>query len=958
MATDISKAGSKGGDKSYDTSQIRGVREERGIVTGYVKANVHPTHMGVLSVWIPTFSTDESDKTQWRSVRYCTPYYSRVDSIGAKDTYFGAKAPSGIITPPPDLGTKVLCFFPEGRNAEGYYFACVPDLYMMQTLPEPSLSNGVASGEFNDSPSGPHHTGKITNWKTQSRPQDYFTQSILVEQGLDQDRTRGINNSTYMRESPSELIGITSKGRRVTLAGQDFTQQYSQQIKDKNTTDKKILKGLLGPDARRRGHSITLDDGDVDGNSNQVRLRTSTGHQILLNDTEGVIYVGNADGTAWIELGLAGTMDVYAQDSINFRSRNINFHTDENIKFHSKGFTQFVSEKQMHVEGKEQLVMTSEGEGGITAKGLHLNSTADLYSTSQGNSFISASSNMSVAGALVLLQGPKTPAKVAKNVSVLQKEDTTYDIDQGRFILDEEQQTSTTVDRITMHEPFPYHTLANQTSPYTGGLTGGGGGPGGAFSVIGNVAGGVPIPGVSAITSSIGGGNLLSQVSQVTGGLGPGGGGGDIFSQVTGGSFSQTFNQIAPQLSNITSNLPIGELSQQIGAAASTFSGADFGNIIQDASGKITGLASELGAAAPGLAQSLQGAVPALQQGLTQAVPQLQDTLGSITSIPVLKEFPVTDLVKQVDTGFSIGALDTIDMQGLNAAVVKQVGSLNNPAFIDGVTKSVGKYGFNVDQLKTAGLVRPDAVFNDQLADASVWTGKSGANSLNKFLSNSGLQEEVQQLVVANDYQKLANIGGITATDGKKEVMSMLTASNISSADVAAKVRQGRQDFEGIIRNTTNIPTGADAASTVKDAMVTGAAASNKVEEIKKSPSVTTTTMSSTNVPGGVDAIARGDTNRITQSSSTETVTETVTGGGSTTRNATVTGGEVRTAKPYDPYAGANGGKLKQIDEAIASIESTRFNLDMDGQLTPDLRRTLKEQLLNLYAQRNELAGG
>ena len=353
MAVDISRQGSKGGDSGYDTSQLRGVREERGIITAIVKANVHPTHMGVIKVWNPGFSTDESDKTQWRTVRYCTPFYSRVDNSGVGDTYFGTKVPAGITTPPPDLGTKVLCFFPEGRNSEGYYFACVPDTYMMQTLPEATISNGVASGEFNDSPSGAHHTGKITNWRTQTRPEDFFTQDTLVKQGLSDDRIRGLNNSSYMRESPAEIIGIASKGRRITTQGQDFTITYNQQIKNPDTADKKILEGLLGPTARRKGHSITLDDGDIDGNSNQIRLRTSTGHQLLLNDSEGVIYVGNSDGSCWIELSNEGTMDVYAQDSINFRSANINFHADENIKMHAKGFAQIVADQQLHLQGTQ-----------------------------------------------------------------------------------------------------------------------------------------------------------------------------------------------------------------------------------------------------------------------------------------------------------------------------------------------------------------------------------------------------------------------------------------------------------------------------------------------------------------------------------------------------------------------------------------------------------------------------
>jgi hypothetical protein len=833
MAVDISKQGAKGGDSGYDTSQLRGVREERGIVTGVVKANVHPTNMGVIKIWIPTFSTDENDKTQWRSVRYCTPFYSRVDNSGVGDTYFGTKVTAGITTPPPDLGTKVLAFFPEGRNSEGYYFACVPDLYMMQTLPEATISDGVAAGEFNDSPSGTHHTGKITNWRTQTRPEDFFTQDTLVKQGLSDDRVRGLNNSGYMRETPAEIIGIASKGRRITTQGQDFTVTYNQQIKNPDTADKKILEGLLGPTARRKGHSIALDDGDVDGNSNQIRLRTSTGHQILLNDSEGVIYVGNSDGSCWIELSNEGTMDVYAQDSINFRSANINFHADENIKFHSKGFTQIVADQQMHVQGKKQLVMNSDGEAGITgAKGLHLNSGSELFATAASSAYINSSANMSINGALILLQGPSTKAKTAKAVNDLQKEDTTYFPDLDQFILDEEEMVTTTVDRIVTHEPFPYHSTVNTTTPYTGGLVGGGGGLGGAFSIVGNVAGGIPI--ASAVTGG-GAGNILSAAT--------GGGAGNILSAVTGGGAGNILSQVSQvtggldissvtgSLSGITSNLPVGDLTSQLAGATGALQGADFGKLVTDASGKITGLAGGLGAGLPDLS-SVTG-------GLSKVVPSIPDNLSSVLSVPNINKFPITDMVKQANTGFSVGALDSFDVQGLNAAVVKQVGSGNNPAFVDSVTKSVGKFGFNVDQLKAQGFVRPEAVFNDQLADSSVWTGKGGANSLNKLLSNSGLQEQIQQGVVAADYQKLVNIGGINATDGKKEITSMLTASNISTPEIAAKVRQGTQSIEGVLPNTTNIASGEDVASKVKQSMQTGAAASDRVEKIKApAPSV------------------------------------------------------------------------------------------------------------------------
>ena len=801
MSVDFSRQGTKGGDPQYNTANLTGVREERGIVKGVVKANVHGANMGVIKVWIPTFSTDPTEKAQWRTVRYCTPFYSRVDSQGPNNDYLSTKVSSGIVTPPPDLGTEVLCFFPEGRNAEGYYFACVPDTFMLQTVPEATRKpDGNPGGEFNDNPNGERSGKKVTNFKKEPRPTDFYTQAYLRQQGLLDDTVRGINNSGYMRESPSELIGISSKGRRITEQGADFLTTYNAQVKNPDTADKKVVDGLLGPYARRKGHSITLDDGDIDGNSNQIRFRTSTGHQIMLNDSEGVIYVGNSTGSCWIELSNNGTMDVYAQDSINFRSTNINFHADQNIKFHSKGYTQIVSEQQLALEGKAELTAFSEGEVGINGKkNLHLHTDSELFATSTGASYYNAGGNISVAGSLVLLQGPKTQAKQAKKINATQKEDTTFDEASNQFILDEEQLLSTSVDRLTMHEPFLYHGQANVATPYSGGLAGASGSPTGGYSIV---------PQAVAVPTAI---------SDPTGGLGPGGAGG--------------FAGVSSSISGAVSSSPISAAS--FGGATSALQGADFGGFTKDISGKITGLSGELQAKLPGAVAEFQNKLPGAVAEFNKVLPQAQDQLKTVLNSPAINKFPITDMVKQVNTGFSVGALDSIDTTALNAAVVKQAGSLNNPAFIDSATKSIGKFGVNVDQLKKQGFVRPEAVFNDQLADPSVWTGKGGATSRNKFLGNLGLQESVQQAVTADEYQTMVNSGAIKLTDGKEEIISMLTASNAASPEVVKQVREGFSNIEGVLQNTTNIPGGADIASVVKQNMQVGAAASKRATQIK-----------------------------------------------------------------------------------------------------------------------------
>jgi hypothetical protein len=64
----------------------------------------------------------------------------------------------------------------------------------------------------------------------------------------------------------------------------------------------------------------------------------------------------------------------------------------------------------------------------------------------------------------------------------------------------------------------------------------------------------------------------------------------------------------------------------------------------------------------------------------------------------------------------------------------------------------------------------------------------------------------------------------------------MLTASNVSTPEIAAKVRQGTQSIENVLPNTTNIASGEDVASKVKQSMQTGAAASDRVGKIKEEP--------------------------------------------------------------------------------------------------------------------------
>jgi putative chitinase len=75
-----------------------------------------------------------------------------------------------------------------------------------------------------------------------------------------------------------------------------------------------------------------MDDGDPDGQNELVRIRTRTGHQILLHNSQDLIYIANSKGTAWIEMTSRGKIDIYAKDSVSIHTEtDFNFRADRDI---------------------------------------------------------------------------------------------------------------------------------------------------------------------------------------------------------------------------------------------------------------------------------------------------------------------------------------------------------------------------------------------------------------------------------------------------------------------------------------------------------------------------------------------------------------------------------------------------------------------------------------------------
>jgi len=369
---------------------------------GTVKGNKDPTRMGRLSVLIPSLAqTDNGTEAQLITCEYLSPFYGAKGvrhNIPGSTEYEHTQHSYGFWAVPPDLETNVLVIFAEGKMNQAFWIGCIQDPYTNHMTPGIASSTNtynsldgtfegadagfqadkestygstnVPAGELNRTTQGALSN---KNYDAIPKPIHPFA-DVLVKQGLSADDIRGNTSSSARRESPSQVFGISTPGRKNT-----GTTKEQVGAKDSGATDYVV---------RTPGHTFTMDDGAVDGTNQLTRLRTASGHQLLMHDTEGVVYIANGSGNAYIEMQKNGRIDVYSGvGGINLRTEgDMNFHSDLNMNFHANGQVRMSSAKEMIQTADailtvgEKGILQSSPAGGIQA---YANSSISSYTPGQ-----------------------------------------------------------------------------------------------------------------------------------------------------------------------------------------------------------------------------------------------------------------------------------------------------------------------------------------------------------------------------------------------------------------------------------------------------------------------------------------------------------------------------------------------------------------------------------------------
>jgi len=350
-----------------------GDRRDPGPYIATVVSHLDTKFMGSLKVRLDrtmTAGNNPTDDQNLLTAFYASPFYGVTSfrALGANDDYRETQQSYGFWAVPPDVGTRVLVTFVEGRADICFWFACVPDDYMNFMVPDGRAATTLVTpgsgtnqvgkklpvGEYNKRITA---TNGNTSPTTYQKPVNNDFVDRLTEAGLLEDDTRGLTTSSARREVPSAVFGINTPGPLDKRAGAKGlvagTDDHNMQIFSQRLGGHSIVMDDGDANILRRGHpsETPAEYVDIENTDEPVseemrtlpanelfRIRTRTGHQILLHNTEDLIYISNSRGTAWIELTSNGKIDIYAQDSISMHTEGeFNVTADSNINLTSGG---------------------------------------------------------------------------------------------------------------------------------------------------------------------------------------------------------------------------------------------------------------------------------------------------------------------------------------------------------------------------------------------------------------------------------------------------------------------------------------------------------------------------------------------------------------------------------------------------------------------------------------------
>lgn len=387
-------------------------------VTGIVVSADDPLNNGRLRVFCPALHDDPRNPESIPWALYVSPMYGQIDDQTAVRGPTGARTKGAVsygFWAIPEVGAEVLIFFVNGDPAQRVWTGCIPKHQSNNSYGHGRYvwaTDALPDGPFSGGTSAEQSVG-LGDRPTDQRIQplyDNLTEAFSGRRTSAEWRTRGADiqgianttATTYTRSTDQRPSAIQDTLRAAAAPGRPLRDHEASIVTGHGYGWSSIRNGISNTSRVSRVygfstpgfHSFTMDDRH---GSCRVRIRTTSGTQLLLDDTNERMYVSTALGKSYFELDWNGNIDFFGERRLSFTGKKgINFTTDDTIRLHGKrGIHLVAGPNDLPEEEQNESAVPADGQIRLHAQDdIHLVSDRNIRTFSGIETLITATSNM------------------------------------------------------------------------------------------------------------------------------------------------------------------------------------------------------------------------------------------------------------------------------------------------------------------------------------------------------------------------------------------------------------------------------------------------------------------------------------------------------------------------------------------------------------------------------------
>lgn len=163
-----------------------------------------------------------------------------------------------------------------------------------------------------------------------------------------------------------------------------YSQGYGQQKRD--VTSNSVTESQTYSWVTPGFHSISMDDRFENC---RMRFRTTTGHQIILDDTNERILINTNGGKSFIEMDSNGNIDIHAE-------RHLAFHSNKDMSFTSDGRIRFRAQKGIHMLSDTDIRLNSTTDTHIRTTNVKIDASGSIYNNVADSVHIKAQTSINI----------------------------------------------------------------------------------------------------------------------------------------------------------------------------------------------------------------------------------------------------------------------------------------------------------------------------------------------------------------------------------------------------------------------------------------------------------------------------------------------------------------------------------------------------------------------------------